>query len=306
MIAARTAGLVVATLMGCACNESTDNDNRIDLRDVTTLGTLGASKLVEASGAATSTRLPNVFWSQNDSGNDDLIFAFDSTGGARGTLPVTGARNRDWEALAIGPCVEGSCLFIADVGDNNARRSELTIWRVPEPLPTDTATLPATPLRFRYEDGSHDVEAMWIAPDSAVLLLTKRPIKERGGRRRMSLVYRLAPSAWNKQGIAEAALVDSVPIVPSDNAPNDWITDASLSSADSTGARLLAVRTYADVFIFAADASTGRPLALVRRCSLRTLHEQYGEGVTWLPGGRLLFVAEGRSSVLHAGRCRGP
>lgn len=259
--------------------------------------------LVEASGVAPSTRVPNTFWSHNDSGNDPMLFAYDSNGATLGTLRVSGAKNRDWEAIAIGPCTDGSCLFIGDVGDNDARREQLTIWRIPEPLPTDTVTPVAVPLRFRYEDGPRDVEAMWVAPDSGILLLTKRPMITRAGQRRMSLIYRLSPVVWRTQSAAVATLVDSVPIVPAASNPKQWITDASLSPPDSTGARQLAVRTYADVFIFDTDSRTGRPTALRHRCSLRALREQYGEGVTWLADRRLLFVAEGRSSVLHNGRC---
>ena len=276
------------------------------LRQVSSPGVLTAPKLIEASGVVRSTRQPNVFWSQNDSGNDERIFAYDSTGAALGMLRIAGARNRDWEAIALGPCPDGTCLFIGDVGDNNARRSDVTIWRIPEPVPADTLSPRAVPLRFGYAEGPRDVEAMWIAPDSAVLLLTKRPIRARGGRDRWSLIYRLPPAAWRSDARATATLVDSVPLVPTASNPTNWITDASLSSADAKGVRHLAVRTYAAVYIFDADGVSGRPTALRHQCNLRALHEQYGEGVTWLADGRLLFVAEGRASVLHAARCDGP
>ena len=310
MISARTieTRLLVAAvvLCGLACGGSRDaqtRDARPPLRDVTSLGRLHEPLLVEASGVVASTRVPNTFWSQNDSGNDAILFAYDSTGAALGKLPVAGAKNRDWEAIVIGPCADGACLFIGDVGDNAGRRDQLTIWRIPEPLPTDTVTPIAEALRFRYEDGPHDVEAMWIGPDSSILLLTKRPLVNPAGQRRWSLVYRLAPTAWRAQGRAVATLVDSIPLVPTPSKPTEWITDASLSPPDSAGARQLAVRTYADVFIFDTDSRTGRPTVLRQRCSLRVLREDFGEGVTWLADHRLLFVAEGRSAVLHTGRC---
>ena len=35
--------------------------------------------------------------------------------------------------MASAPCGNGSCLYIADIGDNDAKRKEVTIYRVPEP-----------------------------------------------------------------------------------------------------------------------------------------------------------------------------
>ena len=100
------------------------------LASITTIGSLRAPGLIEASGVVRSTRSDNAFWSQNDSGNEADLFAYDSTGASLGVARVAGARNRDWEAIAIGPCTEGSCVYIGDVGDNGARREQVTIWRV--------------------------------------------------------------------------------------------------------------------------------------------------------------------------------
>ena len=273
------------------------------LRDAQTIGVLANPLLTEASGVVQSTRAANVYWSQNDSGNDPLLFAYDSTGASLGVLRVIGAENRDWEAIAIGPCVTGSCLYIGDVGDNGARRDFVTVYRIPEPLPTDTVSAPAVALHLRYVDGPHDVESMIVTADTSILLFSKRPMTDRDGRERMSLIYHVAQRAWLADLIAQAALVDSVPIVPSRFDSRSWITDASLSSAQSTGTRRLAVRTNNDVYIFATDAITGRPGVLQARCDLRALREAQGEGVTWLRDGRLLFVSEGRSSAIHTGWC---
>jgi hypothetical protein len=123
------------------------------------------------------------------------------------------------------------------------------------------------------------------------------------GRSRPALLYRLPPELWAADGEQLAVLVDSLPIVPLASNDRTWVTDAALSAPDSAGARQVAVRTYERVFVFAADPVSGRPAALLQTCALDALHERYGEGVTWLPDGRLLFVAEGRSSPLQAGRC---
>jgi hypothetical protein len=103
---------------------------------------------------------------------------------------------------------------------------------------------------------------------------------------------------------AIAQLVDSVPIVLG-SAPLRTITDASLSA----DARYLAVRTYAQVYVFATDAVTGRVIGDVPPtvCNTMGIGEWGGEGVTWF--GRtttLLMTAEGRESPMYAVDCPMP
>src|SRR5215831_3895936 len=61
-------------------------------------------ELIENSAAANSFAQPGVVFTINDSGNDPLLFAFDTTGADRGVWRVQGATNVDWEAASIGPC----------------------------------------------------------------------------------------------------------------------------------------------------------------------------------------------------------
>jgi hypothetical protein len=95
--------------------------------------------LPEASGLAASRRTPGVLWAHNDSG-DPFVFALTATGGVKGRVFVTGARVWDWEDIAVGPCANGTCLYIADIGDNDRRRQSVTIYRTPEPAPGDAQT----------------------------------------------------------------------------------------------------------------------------------------------------------------------
>src|SRR5690606_3425039 len=88
--------------------------------------------LVEGSGAAASARTPGRVWTHNDSGDGGLI-ALDERGTVTARVALPGIRIEDWEALAVGPCPAGSCLFIGDIGDNDAERDRVTIYRTPEP-----------------------------------------------------------------------------------------------------------------------------------------------------------------------------
>lgn len=199
-----------------------------------------------------------------------------------------------------------ACIYIGDVGDNSARRATRVIYRVPEPVAREsgfTGSLRPERLEFRYADGPHDVEAMVVAPNGVVALVTKRRLRDAQGRPRPALVFELPPDAWTRStgGPVVAQLVDSLPIVPG-SAPGALITDAALSSA---GHRL-AVRTYRAVHIFVTDSASGR----VQRghppviCDVTALHERQGEGITWMPGGmHQLLTSEGRRSPMHVIAC---
>ncbi|MFO0073186.1 MAG: hypothetical protein ACK55A_13990 [Gemmatimonas sp.] len=272
------------------------------LRETHRSGRFADDALEEASGAVVSVGEPGVFWSQNDSGNDETLFAFDSTGRALGRVDVKGVRNRDWEALATGPCSEGQCVTIGDVGDNAAIRGTLTLYQLAEPRTTASTVRVRRSLDVRYADGSHDVEAMYAGADGGLWLVTKRPARGAGGAWRPVRVYHVPRAAWEQGGVYTAAVVDSLPLIPERGTAHDWVTDASLSAPLVDGRRRLALLSYGAVHVFDADPATGRPGALVARCAL-PIREDTAEGLTWLADGRLLVVTEGRQGAIYVGRC---
>jgi hypothetical protein len=285
-------------------------------------------ELVESSAAAASAAQPGIFFTINDSGGEPVLFAFDSTGADRGAWRVSNARNVDWEAASVGPCAEADtgtgattarprvaaprCVYIGDVGDNPRRRATSAIYRVSEPwaLSADRALIPqastgellAERLTFRYADGPHNVEAMYVSPDTTIYLITKPRLADAAGRPRPALVFRIPAGAWARRDTAVAELADSLPAIVPGSAPLRVVTDAALSP-DS---RYVAVRTYVQVYVFAADPATGR----VRNsgppgvCNVAGLRERAGEGVGWWGAtGKLLLTSEDRRSPLHVVAC---
>ncbi|MGQ0647820.1 MAG: hypothetical protein ACT4P7_09630 [Gemmatimonadaceae bacterium] len=258
---------------------------------------------------------PGVVFTINDSGHDALLFALDTTGIGRGVWRVTGATNVDWEAASLGPCAMSDsvprggrpyeCLYIGDVGDNDERRLSRTIYRVREPRADGSATdsVAAEHLHFRYIDGPHDVEAMYVAPTGALFLITKRRRAGASGHPRPALVFSLPPTAWDADTLAVAQLSDSLPIIPG-SASGRTITDASLSP----DGRHLAVRTYREVFVFATDSGSGRVRTEVRPaiCDISRVERGYGEGITWLGLSSFLLTQEGRRAPMHVIRCSMP
>ena len=270
--------------------------------------------LVENSAALMSRAQPGIIFTINDSGNEPLLFALDTTGADRGAWRVVGASNVDWEAAALGPCpsVDASartthssgCIYIGDTGDNNAVYTQRAIYRVREPGAQATGfsgALATERLDYRYPDRPHDVEAMYVAADGTVTLITKRPLEDARGHLRPALVFSLPNAFWGSDTTAVAQLVDSLPIVPG-SAPRRLITDASLS----TDGRLLAVRTYAQIYVFATDSSNARVRSTVRPaiCNIAQIETVGGEGITWYAdSSRLLLTSEGWNTPMHVVNC---
>src|SRR5688500_17884127 len=201
-------GVAVVVISGCG---SLDRLPAIDLipTSVLKVETSVHRRLVENSVAVTSVSQPGIIFGLNDSGNGPYLFAFDSGGVGRGVWEVVGAQNRDWEAAAIGPChgsSQASCIYVGDVGANEAKKSRLTVYRFPEPRVPDSGNfIPAAPLPvhqvarldFVYSDRPHDVEAMYVGRDGSVFFITKRRLLDAEQRPRPALVFRISSSAWD-------------------------------------------------------------------------------------------------------------
>lgn len=138
-------------------------------------GALDDPALDEISGIAPSARYPGMFWALNDSGErGGRIFLIDGEGRRRATVNLSRTENRDWESIAVGPgpAKDVSYVYIGDTGDNDERYAEHVIYRLPEPKAalvegaavTATAATPVDSLRYRYERGTPDAEALMIDP----------------------------------------------------------------------------------------------------------------------------------------------
>jgi hypothetical protein len=239
--------------------------------------------VAEASGIAVSRRTPDLLWTHNDSG-EPILHALDTRGTVKGRVQVTGARVDDWEDLTTAPCPEGSCLYIADIGDNNRSRRGITIYRIPEPRPEQAASEPADVWNATYPDGAHDAEALFafgnalfvVTKDkSSATALYRLPLLPKGGREaRLELVSRLSLDRVTGAGVSP---------------DGTWV-------ALRTNDALLFYRT--------PDLIGGRPGA-PREFDLTPLGEPQGEGVAIGADGRVYLAGEGggRGGTLAALRC---
>src|SRR5919107_911116 len=101
----------------------------------TRITTIKNESINESSGLVASRTSPGVYWTHNDSGDGPFIYALDTRGQSLGTFRVTGATNRDWEDIAAGPGPQPNrpYLYVGDIGDNDSKRNEVVVYRVPEP-----------------------------------------------------------------------------------------------------------------------------------------------------------------------------
>jgi len=123
--------------------------------------------LPEASGLVVSRVTQGRLWAHNDSGKPEM-FSLDASGKVTGRVALSGAALEDWEAMAAGRCGSGTCLYLADIGDNDAKRKEIIIYRVPEPRAASGSAQVDGVFRASYPDGAHDAETLLAAPDGTL------------------------------------------------------------------------------------------------------------------------------------------
>ncbi len=269
------------------------------------------ARLAESSGIAVSQAHPGVLWSHNDAGDEPVIYAIDLTGRPLARFRVRGAVAVDWEDLARGPCPgaasgDGDCLYIGDIGDNEARRRAVTLYVVPEP---DAASVSASgaseavairAVTFRYPDGAHDAEALAVTPEGAVLIVTK-------GRTGPIQLFEIGREAiarpTGRTDTVTAQFRGTLPIQP-DARIGRYVTGAAFSPSGAT----LAVRTYTELFFF-TRATDGRYGPVGSPCFLGTargLAEPQGEAVDYLDDETLVITSEAGRGVpgpIHRVRC---
>jgi hypothetical protein len=238
------------------------------------------TSLDEVSGIAASRQHPGILWLIDDSGADATLHATDTTGANLGTWTVRGAENRDWEAIALGPCPTGDCLYIGDIGDNRSHHSFVTVYRIPEPDPSapDRVTPAATTLRLTYPGGSRDAEALAVLPDTTLLVISKSM--------RGSAAYTVPVDAWRRTGPVQATSQGALSIPAGSLAT--LVTDAAVAP---DGVRI-AVRTYTAIYFFrigSHHALTPDPTTIP--CGIFGIEAQ-GEGITWIDPKTMITASE--------------
>jgi len=146
------------------------------------LAELTDKKLEEISGIAMSVANPGLFWVHNDSGNPAIVYLIDDKLKIRMACKLEGVRNRDWEDIAVGPGPDPDkrYVYVADIGDNDAKHKVKLIYRFAEPTLAgndsgEIAISSFDTLVFRLEDGSKDTETLLVDPKTQnIYVVSKR------------------------------------------------------------------------------------------------------------------------------------
>lgn len=137
----------------------------------------------EISGITTASNKKLLAYMHNDSGDTSRIFAIDHNGKWVTTLYFKAVSGRkgvsDCEDIASGKDAngKGSYIYLGDIGDNNAMRSYITVYRIPEPklIKSPSMVVPAVPVFLKYPDGPRDAETLMIDDiDHLLYIISKR------------------------------------------------------------------------------------------------------------------------------------
>jgi hypothetical protein len=232
--------------------------------------------LPEASGMAAGGG-DGRLWLHNDSG-DPVLIAVDAGGRQLGQLTLSGARVDDWEALASAPCGKSLCLYVGDIGDNNARRKQITIYRVTEPAQTGGSAA-AEAIDATYPDGAHDAETLLASPDGTLFIVTK-------GDTGPVHVYRFP----RERRSGSAVRLERVGVLSAAQPSSDArITDGAFSP----DGRQVVLRTGRALVFYQADEFVLGHFRELHRADLSSLKEPQGEAVAFGPRNRVYVAGEG-------------
>lgn len=276
----------------------------------TLLADVPAGELNEASGLEASTAFPGRLYHHNDSGDSFRFFISGAKGEDLRSVAVKGAKPDDLEDMTLGPCDDGTCLYLADTGDNGANRSEVAFTLVREKADFAEEETPLRVVRARYPDGPQNVEAVAVHPGGDLFVVTK-PADAQMTTPGAARVYRLSAGQLREtegvqvfRKVGELDLPKLLPDLPFFG----WIPTGLDISSDGRRAVLL---TYMAVVELGFDLTAGLPETLkagenVSIFTAPPLDQQ--EAIAWLPDDAGFLYdsevrGEGKTFPLYEVRC---
>ncbi len=226
---------------------------------------------------AASRKNQGILWTHNDE-SPPCLYALSPQGKHLGVYTLNGARNRDWEDIAIGPGPDPNVdyLYVGDIGDNNAKHKSIRVYRVPEPSvkanqsPVNINISGVEAIEMFYSDGPRNAETLMLDPLTKDIYI----ISKEG----QSKVYRAA----YPQSITAKTKLEYVAKLP-------WGT-ATGGDISSDG-RMIIVRNYfsASVWQRPKDAPLWRAFD-GDECSVPLIFEQQGEAICFDANGSGYFT----------------
>jgi hypothetical protein len=241
-----------------------------------------AAPVDESSGLAAARLRQGVYFTHGDAGDDPVLFAVDLDGRYLGSHLVRGASLFDWEDLAAGPCPDDGepCLYVGDIGDNDALRESIVVYVVREPEEGEDAELVES-WEGSYPDGPRDAETLLVHPCTGERYVVTKGVDATG------TVYRLADEGA-LEPVAELALDDD--------------TSITGGSWNETGDRVV-LRTRERIFAWDTSMEDAEAHWNEAPVVVGEVAEDQGEGVAFASDGSLVTSDEGQPLRLHHFAC---
>jgi hypothetical protein len=256
----------------------------------TIAGEVQSGELREVSGIAASRVNPDVVWLHND-GQTNRLFGVRTSGETAAMLEWPNAVI-DFEDIASGPGEkEGEAyLYVGDIGDNDARRPQVRVYRTIEPKVASSGipqylTAQVEDFRFTYPDGPVDAEALLVDPLTGDIFIVSKE-------RELARVFRASADQLKTR---EPIEMDEVATIK--------IGNVSAGDISADGGQIL-LRSEKDGWLWqrkppnTIEETLSRPGAI----AVPVRHKKQaknGEGVSFAPGGKGYFtVSEGANPPL--------
>jgi len=265
-------------IIGAGTGKS-QNRQFVEARPVTQI----PAAIYESSGIAVAS--PNRIWSHNDAGNTNELFCFDTTGNLVRSILIINATNVDWEDLAQD---DQGRIYINDAGNNQNDRTNLRIYRIPDPITIVGSVTEAEIIDFIFEDQyqfpppapnrNYDIEAIIWKSDSLYLFTKNRSNPQNG----ICKMYRLPA----EPGAYTAKLVNSVFLGNTNQEARVTSADINLETGEVlllTATKIISFVNYPGNNFFGGEMTEkyfSSPMGQV-------------EGVAFVDSGRLFLTEEG-------------
>ncbi len=239
--------------------------------------------LAEISGLVST---GDKIYAIGDSGTDDEVWVLDDDCRVTGTVAVP-PTPVDVEDMAMA----GGRLWLSDTGDNNRVRQQVSLTDL------DPVTGAGSMHRLTYPDGPHDAETLLVGSDGRPVIVTKEILAASG-------IYRPAGGATLDQlgpGPAPMERIGQIAYAPTDTPGSPMPVAGSIlvtGGAVSADGRVVAVRTYTDVYLY--PAPDGDIAAALTRTPVRVPmpNQPQGEAIAFTPDGDLLSASEANGGPL--------
>ncbi len=244
------------------------------------MGILDNIEINEASGLVASHYNKDLFWTHNDSGDLPRIFLISSSGKGKLDFILKGIQNRDWEDMGTFLDSNGqSWIYLADIGDNEAKYGSYTIYRFKEPRFEDFLTMNRVisdiqKIEFTLPDQSRDMESLLIDQRTGDLFVISKREKEK-------FLYQIPEEHWNTK-IEAKKIMKLAFSVPTSNVnlieKLYYITGASVSSTNDE----IVVRNYLEIYYWKKNFYESIPDVFSRKPkSVPSKLEPQGEAVAF-------------------------